>query len=392
MMTGRTPFPRRLQKARRLTGGITLSGLVPGGLVLLLTGCAPPIDGTRPSFPFAQHWQAAVPGTPRLIDNRNWWQALHDPTLDRLITYALAGNPDLEAARARAKAAELATGSVSDALTATGGLEAQKTGGNLRTERGHSALDMSFELLFDPGREREALRLGAGAEATAAKAELDGAQLYLIGTVCDSYLTLRHSQQRLRLAHDETSRQRQTLELARELDKFGEGTKIEIIRSEAQLESLRATMPGLEAAVATKIVQLTILLGAAPGSLPPDLSAALQKASGQPRAQLTPDPGVPADLIRNRPDLRLAEANYDVARAALGQARAALYPRLSLSGSIEARRTITGTGSYGGGLIEAGPSLRLPDLPQTAAKAETSAAEQRVIAAHADWTSAVLGA
>jgi outer membrane protein, multidrug efflux system len=107
---------------------------------------------------------------------------------------------------------------------------------------------------------------------------------------------------------------------------------------------------------------------------------------------MAPDPGIPADLIRNRPDIRAAEARYDAARAALGQARAALYPSLSLSGTIEAERTTQGAASSSGSLLSLGPSLRLPALPQGPARASISAAESRVAAAHADWTSAVLTA
>ena len=107
---------------------------------------------------------------------------------------------------------------------------------------------------------------------------------------------------------------------------------------------------------------------------------------------MAPDPGVPADLVRNRPDLMIAEARYDGARAAVGQARAALYPRLSLGVTIELRRTGSGGNATTGDLSGFGPSLRLPVLPQAAARANIAAAEQRVIAAHADWTAAVLNA
>lgn len=313
--------------------------------------------------------------------------------MDALIARALRGSPDLGAAQARATAALATAQSVPGAGSFTAGGSAVATGGGSAVGSGTLSADAGFDILFDPGRGREATRRGAQAEARLALANASGARLFLIGAVTEAYLTLRHDQRRLALSRAEASRQRQTLELARTLAKAGEGTQIETVRSEARLASLEAARPQLEAAVAKGIAQLSVLVGDAPGALPPDLVSGLQSGGAQPRARLSPDPGIPADLIRNRPDLQAAEARYDAARAALGQARAAFYPQLSLSGTIEAGRTIaSASGSSGRGLISVGPSLRLPALPQGPARARTTAAEADVAAAHADWTAAVLKA
>lgn len=361
-------------------------------LAVLLVGCAPAMDGGRPVFPFAAGWKSPVPGAPRLMDNARWWQGLQDPALDALIARALRGNPDLTAARARATAAARAAGTVPGALGLSGGLSAQAKDGSLATSDGTASASLGLELLFDPGRGREANRRAAAANAGEAAAAAAGARLFLLGELAEAYLSLRYNQRLLVLAQSDASRQRQTLELARTLSAQGEGTRIESVRSEARLASLQAQMPGLEAAVAKDIARIAILAGDAPGALPPDLMAALQKTRAQPRATMAPDPGLPADLVRNRPDIQAAEARYDAARAGLGQARAALYPRLSLTGTIEAERTVLGGTSGGGGQVSLGPNLRLPALPQGPARAGVDAASARVEAAHADWTSAVLKA
>jgi len=110
---------------------------------------------------------------------------------------------------------------------------------------------------------------------------------------------------------------------------------------------------------------------------------------GQPRPDLGPDVGIPADLLRNRPDIRIAEREYYVALAELGQARAAVYPRLSLTGAI----TLTGQRSGGVGREFAlGPSLQFPTFPGAAARAGVDAGTARVEQAHARWESTVLAA
>lgn len=354
----------------------------------LLSACVPASPTATLDFPFAKGWRGTLSGAPRLLDNAVWWHGLQDATLDALITRALQANPDLAAAHARVAAALASTQSVPDAISAGGGGSTLATG----RESGSVLADIGLEVLFDLGGARRASRQSARANADLAIAQSAGARLLLIGQVAETYLTLRHDQRSLALSRGEASRQRQTLELARSLAKAGEGTRIDSLRSEARLASLEAARPALEAAVAKDIVQLSVLIGDAPGSLPPDLQAHLQASAPQPRARTAPDLGIPADLIRNRPDLQVAQARYDSARADLGQARAAFYPQLSLSGTIEVGRGLGPNGVGPQTDVSIGPSLRLPALPQGPARARATAAEAEITAAHADWTSAVLKA
>lgn len=374
--------------SRRKAGPVAL-GL---GLIGLLGACAPALDTSRPVFAFGPRWHSAAPGTPRLMNNLVWWQDFRDPILNALIGRALTSNPDLAAAQARAKAAGQLAGTVAGPVNVTGGLGLKAKSGRLATEDSTQSADLGIEILFDPGRGREASRSLAAASAGEAAAQAAGARLFLLSEVSDAYLALRYDQRRLALAQADSARQRQTLALARKLEKGGETTKIETLRSQARIASLEAEMPSLEGAVASDVAKLALLAGDAPGALPADLASGLMKNTGQPRARMAPDPGIPADLIRNRPDIRAAEARYDAARAALGQARAALYPSLSLSGTIEAARNTRGAATSTGSLLSLGPNLRLPALPQGPARASISAADSRVEAAHADWTSAVLKA
>lgn len=347
------------------------------------------LDGRAPQFAFAPGWRSPVPSSPRLLDDAQWWHGFRNAPLDGLIARALTGNPGLAAATARSRAAYAAAQAVPGALRASGGVDAKASGGSQASSNGSAGGDFTLEILFDPGRGREAERRAARASAGLAVAQAAGARLFLINEVTDAYLTLRHNQRRLALAQAGARRQRQTLELARSLADAGEGTRIEVLRSQAGLASRDAELPGIEASIGQSMARLAILAGDAPGRLPPNLQAALQASGAQPRATLAPDPGIPADLIRNRPDIQAAEASYDIAVAGLGQARAALYPRLSIAGTIEAQRSF---GNGGSSALSVGPSLRFPALPTGPAQANVTAATARVEAAYADWTQTVLQA
>ncbi len=355
-----------------------------------LVACAPPIDTTRPGFSFAAAFQNDHKNTARLLDEKDWWRGLEDHVLNHLIASALNGSPDLAAAQLRAQAASREIGAVPHQFTIESGMSARKNAGNLRTEDSVIGAALNLGLVFDLGRGREAQRLGAIAQTGIAQAEASAARLLLIGEVANAYLSLRQGQQLLALIDKGLARQRQTLAIARDLLAEGEGTRIETLRSEARLSALRAQRIQIEAGVEKDILRLAVLTGVAPGALEPSLVAALRRFGAQPRPRLAPDPTVPADLVRNRPDLRVAEARYDAARAAHGAARANLYPSLSLSGVIDVREVRFASTDRRGSIGSIGPTFRLPVFPQAATLNGVDAAHLRTDAEYKSWTSTVL--
>lgn len=360
---------------------------------LLVMGCAPPPAARQDlGITPTAGWQSQLPALHRLDDNRVWWQGLQDAGLDQMIGRALTANPDLAAAQARLEAADQAIAALPPALRATPSAEIQQ---NLATDAdtGPPRATGRLELLLDPGGMRAAQKLGAEARATAALAQRDNAQLVLIGEIAESYLALRHAQAELRLTEAEATRLGRILSLTQTLEESGEGTRIDLARTRARQASLQARLPARQAAVRREILRLSILAGDAPGTLPPPIATMLARSAAQPRPQLAPDVVIPADLLRNRPDLRLTEARYDSARANLGMAQAALYPQLTLGGTIELRAQLgSTTGTAAGAIGSFGPRLRLPAFPAAPARASVRATEAELRAAHADWQGAALRA
>lgn len=362
------------------------------GIATTVMACAPPIDGARPTFAFANGWQNAKTVGSQRFDEVAWWRGLDDPVLNTLVATALKGSPDLAAARLRAKAARQETGTVQDKLAVSPDAEVTYSDGDFSTADRVQRAGLQYSFDFDLGRAREAERFGALARAAVAGAEEAAARLLLIGEVSEAYLALRHAQATLAHIDRGLRRQRKAVAIAADLEAAGQATQVGSLRGKARLQRLRADRIRASSEIEIQTVRLTILTGMNAGALPSDLASALKDRKPQPKPRLAPNPKVPADLLRNRPDLRVAEGNYNAARAALGSSRAALYPRLSLTGVIDQRDVKLGSATQSGDLRSIGPSLRLPVLPLRAARATVAASETRVEASYQAWTASVFNA
>lgn len=361
---------------------------------LVLAACQPAGPYEPPRFGFAGDYRAGSRAVPVLLANSAWWERLGDPVLNRLVAEALRGSPSIAAAQARIAQAQAAFAATPGAVSVTSRLGASLEGstGSGSSSTGGTA-DLGFSWLFDPYGARRAERAAAGARITVAEAETDAARLALIRAMATAYVELRYSQRRLALHEQEMRSRRQTLALTRTLFAAQAATRLDIVRSEGRMAEIEAELPLRRAAIRARQNEIAVLAGAAPGSGGGGLGRLgldLDLRGDQPRPALSPEVGIPADLLRNRPDIRIAERRYYIAIADLGQARAALYPRLSLVG------TLTAAGRQGGGSGGSeyffGPALQLPALPAAQARAQVEGAGARVAEAHAIWKSTVLSA
>ena len=359
-----------------------------GALVssLLLSACAPDRPYLSPRFDFRPSYVAAPRGAPVLLANTEWWHRLDDPVLDALVTLALSGNPTLQAARARIDAARAARDGVPGAALLSSSASAGVGGSDTFGSDRRADLQAGFNWLLDPyGSRRDQLRIAA-ADIESAAAERDAAQLLLLLQLGQSYVELRYRQQLLILSQQELRTRQRTLRVVRQLSSAGEAIDSEITRSEARVAELTSRLPGDTAAVAATLSQLAVLAGASPGALPGNLQARLAQPAAQPRPGLSPEVGIPADLLRNRPDIVIAERGYYAALARIGIARAALYPRLSLTGTISLDAASRDSQYF------FGPQIQFPSLPAGSGRAQVAQRRAEAAAAHAAWKSTVLGA
>lgn len=354
-----------------------------------VSGCDLSEPYQNPTFGFLSKYTTARTASPVLLDNTAWWQGLKDPTLDHLITLALRDNISLEIARERVTAARVARNGVPELLIVSPTAEVTLSGSNRidRSSTASTALGLSW--MLDPYGTRRAQLRAAEARIEVADAEEDAARLLVLFNMANAYASLRQSQQTLVQSHKELKRRQDTLALTSTLREAQSATRLETTRSRARVAEIRAELPAQKAAVTANLNAIAVLAGVTPGGLGPDVQAALVHSAAQPQPQLTPDVGIPADLLRNRPDIRIAERSYYAAVEDIGIARAALYPRLSLTGAI----TLNALGGRSSDVdYFLGPAVEFPILPTTQARAGVQARHSAARQAHAEWRSTVLEA
>lgn len=355
---------------------------VAGSLVLALTlsACAPGAPYGVPQFPFLPGYKAAKPGAPVLLSNTEWWRGFQDRQLDHLMGLALVQNLSIAAARERVTTARAASRSLSDPFALDTTVESQLAD-NGTTTRTRTTGELGLSWMLDPFGQRLSQQKAAIARIDAADAQTDAARLLVLFNLGNAYVDLRYLQRLLQLRQQEITARRKTLSLARQMVENNAGTQLDLTRATARLSDVEAQIPTLQAQIRGKINQIAVLTGHAPGQLGLDLS----EGRGQPVSSLSPQVGIPADLLRNRPDIRVAERLYYAAVAETGAAKAALYPRLSLSGAIT-------LGAGGQRDAYFGPSLSLPVFPGNAARGNVDRAESEARLAHTTWKATVLDA
>lgn len=313
-------------------------GLIPG-LLTLLGGCAvltvPPDAGTpRVTTPAAWSQTAMAGETQRLAD---WWTRFGDPELDRLMAGALAAAPDLRSAQARLRQArasrDLADANLWPSLGVSGSATRSRTGreagGTDTTQTRYAAgFDASWEVPILGGLRDAAT--GAAADAAAAAASLEAAQVTLAAEVARNYIDLRAYQQRLGIARANVASQEETLQITDWRQQAGLASTLDVEQARTNLEQSRASIPSLESGRAAAEHRLAVLTGKAPGALRERL-AAVQALPTPPEAIAA---GIPADTLRQRPDLRAAELSLRAEIARSAERAADREPSLTLSGSL----------------------------------------------------------
>ncbi|MBV8076650.1 MAG: efflux transporter outer membrane subunit [Planctomycetaceae bacterium] len=323
---------------------------------------------SRPPAPVAAEWiQAKDPrvqqAPPR---DGDWWDVFQDPTLNSLIYRAYQQNPNLRSVgtlviQSRAQQA-IAVGNIFPQSQQLLGLYPY---GNLARTRTHleiTAFNLSWELDFW-GKYRRQVE-SANAQLDASVENYDAALVTLLADVATNYVQYRVAQQRIKIARDNLRTQEGLVALAERQQKVGTATSLDVEQLRTLVEQTRSTIPSLEIARGQANDSLSILLGEPPHDLEPELGPGAELGSlPMPTTPASVAAGLPADLLRRRPDVRSAERLVAGQSAQIGVAEADLYPSISI-GTVLGQQDI-GIGSIlktSGGLTFIVPQFSWPIL------------------------------
>lgn len=310
--------------------------------VLTLTGCATVGPDYRPAkLEVPVGWNQADSADTAAVaaatgDLTQWWRQLEDPVLSDLVDEALRTSPELRTAQARLREARArrAVAAAERFPTASASGNASRTWPSKETGTGErrdiftAGFDASWELdLF--GGVRRGVE-AAAADLASVEASRNDAQVSLVAEVARNYVEVRALQVRLRIARDNLASQSETLQLTEWRAQAGLVSEQDVEQARSNREQTRAQIPSLEASLAETEHRLDALLGKTPGTLRPRLA----EERGLPELPETIAVGIPADTLRQRPDVRAAERTLAAETARVGVAEAARYPSFTLSGSI----------------------------------------------------------
>jgi outer membrane protein, multidrug efflux system len=391
-VNGISPFPARAAVLWAAAAALALSGCAAAG---------PTYVRPEVQTPAAFHAQvsggsgasAADPG-----ELSSWWVLFGDPQLTRLIERTAEGNLDLRQAQARvreararrigAQAGAFPTLQARGSAVRSGSIRAEEAGGGSTARSLYSgSFDAGWEADLFGGVRRSVE--AAGADLQAREEEFRDVLVSLAAEVALNYVEVRTGQSRLREAEANLARQEETLGLAEARYEAGVTDALAVDQARANLEATRAQVPNLRTGVEEAKNRLAVLLGSPPGAVHDELA----DSKPVPLAAREAAVGVPADLLRRRPDVRASERNLAAQTARVGVATAELYPKLTLSGSI-GLETLS-AGSFFSALTRLwsfGPRITWPAFDAGAIRANIeiqSAGQERAFAA---YESAILNA
>jgi outer membrane protein, multidrug efflux system len=318
-----------------------------------LVGCAVGPTYSKPETTTPARWSrldasATNPGAAG--DLSQWWRRLHDPLLAELVDEALWQSLDLRKAQARlresrARRAVAGAGryptlgaTASASRTGTIASAGQSGAGGITGGAGNSAMltGNQFSAGFDASWELDVfggVRRGveaAVADEQSTEASLQDARVSLVAEVARSYVEVRSLQIRLSIARTNLASQTETLGLTDYRARAGIVSTQDAEQARANREQTAAQIPSLETSLAEAEHRLDLLVGQPPGTL----HARLAGGGPLPEVPAQIAVGIPADTLRQRPDVRAAERKLAAETARVGVAEAARYPSFKLSASV----------------------------------------------------------
>jgi NodT family efflux transporter outer membrane factor (OMF) lipoprotein len=313
-------------------------------IVPYLSGCMVGPDYKRPATVFQAKWDTPLThlqsGESKSL--QNWWQSFHDPILTALITLARLGNRDVYQAEARLREARASRDSSVANILPTLSMNSttsknQPSGASRFGQFGafgssynqfSQGLDASWELDIW-GKQRRSIE-STKAKLDAAEDDLNDILISLYAEVAVNYVDLRRYQNELHVAEASLKAQQETYDIAGWRERAGLVSNVDVLQAKQAVETTRAEIPKLNSLLENAKHGLAVLLGKQPN----ELKSLLALTAGIPVAANNVAIGIPADVIRQRPDVRRSERKLAAQTAQIGVAQAAAYPSFNLSGSI----------------------------------------------------------
>jgi multidrug efflux system outer membrane protein len=372
-----------------------------GAALLVLAGCAAGPDYREPKITVPARFDGTTAGqystnAPLL----RWWGTFSDPYLTNLVAIALTNNLDLRVAEANIREARAlrreAQFDFLPVVNASGGyreglLSEATAPGLSRGERRTGLFDAGFDALWELdlfGRVRRSVEART-AQTEAAMAALENFYVTLTSEIARNYFELRGLQNELGVALKNAENQKQTLAITQARLEGGRGTELDVARARAQWTATLALIPPLQSGISAAIHRLSVLTGQQPNAL----KAALEKESPLPPLPSLVNIGNPEELLRRRPDIRVAERNLAAATAGIGIVTADLFPRVTFNGNIALESSsFTGLGAAGSETWSFGPRISWAALDYGHVRARIRAAGARADASLAQYEQTVLSA
>lgn len=344
MSLWRPKFCRAIKQVASMAGRLSLIG------VLALTGCVVGPDFKKPAAPVASKWLESR--DPTVVTRRqeyvDWWSVFKDQTLNRLIETAFEQNLTLRMAGVRVLEARAALGIAIGEFypqqqQGVGELNYNKDPISFLPRYWQASLgaQIAWELDFW-GKFRRAIQ-SADATFLASVATYDDVLVTLIGDIATTYVAIRTIEQQIKIAYDNIKRQKEALKLAQIRFKGGTVSERDVYQAKNVLYTTEATIPQLNIELQKARGALCVLLG-----IPPQrLYTLINRGRAIPTAPKQVVVGIPAELLRRRPDVRRAELSAAAQSAQIGLAKADLYPSFTLLGTLGTSATTIGSGNLG---------------------------------------------
>ncbi|QFY61167.1 efflux transporter outer membrane subunit [Rhizobium grahamii] len=364
-------------------------------LLLLLAGCVSGPDHVPPEMPLPAKFKEGGTKSDGDVALATWWTAYRDARLTSLVGQGLNENLSIQQSLERINAAAsnvtvAGAGSLPSLVvgadhTVSGSMGERRTSvGATNTTTGTASVSWLLDLFGQYRRSKES----AQASLDAAYSTADVAKLTYIQDLVNSYIDLRYYQERIALSKANLKSRQETYELTKFQLDAGAASRLDVVQAEGLVQSTQAEIPGLETNARVSAHHIATLLGKPAGSMVDELL----RGSTQPIFRGGIKSGVPADLIRNRPDIRVAERNLAAATADIGVAISQLYPTITLSGAISPSY-VRPVGANGGLTTWSfGPTLTLPIFDGGRLRANVDIAKSTAKTQYLAWKQTVLEA